>query len=200
MLDEHVPFLEGAFVEQQLDALARGELALAVLRGDAFLAAAEARLARLARLSCWMMSCMAGASSGIGFWNRFRRARRGRGRDARPSTSAPFAATRRAHRGMPVEGVAQAGVDACPTSRPCLPTGAAAAARSRHRRASRRLEVAATAAQNVGDALRQRLICITCGVPAVPACAGLPWKRKTRSAEDLRLGARRRHSGRCRPC
>ena len=42
MLDEHVPFLERALVEQQLEPLARGELALAVLRGDALLAAAEA--------------------------------------------------------------------------------------------------------------------------------------------------------------
>jgi hypothetical protein len=40
VLDEHVPFLERAFVEQQLEPLARGELALAVLRGDALLAAA----------------------------------------------------------------------------------------------------------------------------------------------------------------
>ncbi len=43
VLDEHVPFLEGARVEQQLDALARGELALRVLRVDALLAAAQAR-------------------------------------------------------------------------------------------------------------------------------------------------------------
>ena len=43
VLDEHVPFLERAGVEQQLDALARGELALGVLRVDALLAAAEAR-------------------------------------------------------------------------------------------------------------------------------------------------------------
>ena len=43
VLDEHVPFLEGAGVEQQLDALARGQLALGVLRLDAPLAAAGAR-------------------------------------------------------------------------------------------------------------------------------------------------------------
>ena len=43
MLDEHVPFLEGAGVEQQLEPLARGELALGVLRLDAPLAAAGAR-------------------------------------------------------------------------------------------------------------------------------------------------------------
>ena len=35
MLDEHVEFLERAFVEQQLDALARGQLAALVLRVDA---------------------------------------------------------------------------------------------------------------------------------------------------------------------
>ena len=43
MLDEHVPFLEGAGVEQQLDALARGQLALGVLRLDALRPAAGAR-------------------------------------------------------------------------------------------------------------------------------------------------------------
>jgi hypothetical protein len=39
--DEHVEFLEGAFVEQQLDPFARGELALGVLRRDPALAAAQ---------------------------------------------------------------------------------------------------------------------------------------------------------------
>jgi hypothetical protein len=42
MLDEHVPLLEGAFVEQNLDALAGGELALLVLRLDPARAAAGA--------------------------------------------------------------------------------------------------------------------------------------------------------------
>jgi hypothetical protein len=42
VLDEHVPFLERAFVEQQLQPLAGGELALLVLRIDALLAAAQA--------------------------------------------------------------------------------------------------------------------------------------------------------------
>ena len=41
MLDEHVELLERVVIEQQFDALARGELALGVLRGDALLAAAE---------------------------------------------------------------------------------------------------------------------------------------------------------------
>ena len=44
VLDEHVELLEGARVEQELDALAGGQLAAAVLRLDALLAAAEARL------------------------------------------------------------------------------------------------------------------------------------------------------------
>ena len=44
MLDEHVEFLERAFVEQQFDALARGELAALVLGLDAGLAAAQPRL------------------------------------------------------------------------------------------------------------------------------------------------------------
>ena len=43
MLDEHVPLFEGVGVEQQLDAFARGQLALLVLRLDALLAAAEPR-------------------------------------------------------------------------------------------------------------------------------------------------------------
>jgi hypothetical protein len=43
VLDEHVPFLERAFVEQDLEPLARGELALGVLRLDASLAAAFSR-------------------------------------------------------------------------------------------------------------------------------------------------------------
>ena len=44
VLDEHVELLERALVEQQLDALARGQLALGVLRLDAPLAAPGARL------------------------------------------------------------------------------------------------------------------------------------------------------------
>ena len=41
MFDEHVELLEQVVIEQELDALARGELALGVLRGDALLAAAK---------------------------------------------------------------------------------------------------------------------------------------------------------------
>ncbi len=41
MLDEHVELLERVVIEQEFDALARRELALGVLRGDAILAAAE---------------------------------------------------------------------------------------------------------------------------------------------------------------
>ena len=43
VLDEHVEFLERAVIEQKVDALARGELALGVLRRNALLSAAEAR-------------------------------------------------------------------------------------------------------------------------------------------------------------
>ena len=43
MLDEHVVFLERAGIEQRIDALARRQLALGVLRLDAALAAAQAR-------------------------------------------------------------------------------------------------------------------------------------------------------------
>jgi len=43
VLDEHVPLFEGVVVQQQLDALARRELALGVLRIDALLPAAQAR-------------------------------------------------------------------------------------------------------------------------------------------------------------
>ncbi len=41
VLDEHVEFLERSLVEQQLDALARGQFAAGVLRLDALFAAAE---------------------------------------------------------------------------------------------------------------------------------------------------------------
>ncbi len=43
VFDEHVPFLERALVEQQLEPLARRELAFVVLRFDAFWATAQAR-------------------------------------------------------------------------------------------------------------------------------------------------------------
>ena len=43
VLDEHVPFFEGTFIEQNLQAFARGELALGVLRVNAPLPAALAR-------------------------------------------------------------------------------------------------------------------------------------------------------------
>ena len=42
VFDKHVPFLERALVEQQLDALAGTELALLVLQIDALLSATEA--------------------------------------------------------------------------------------------------------------------------------------------------------------
>ncbi len=42
MLDEHVELLERVVIEQEFDALARRELALGVLGGDALLAAAQA--------------------------------------------------------------------------------------------------------------------------------------------------------------
>src|ERR1700727_2313671 len=41
MFDEHVELFERVVIEEEFDALARGELALGVLRGDALLAAAE---------------------------------------------------------------------------------------------------------------------------------------------------------------
>jgi len=41
VLDEHVELLERALVEQQVDPLARGQLALGVLAGDPLLAAAQ---------------------------------------------------------------------------------------------------------------------------------------------------------------
>jgi hypothetical protein len=46
VLDEHVPFFEGAFVEQQFQPLARRQLALGMLRLDALLAAAQPGLLR----------------------------------------------------------------------------------------------------------------------------------------------------------
>jgi hypothetical protein len=44
VLDEHVELLERALVEQEVDAFARGELALGVLAGDAPHPAADPRL------------------------------------------------------------------------------------------------------------------------------------------------------------
>jgi hypothetical protein len=52
MGDEHVVFLEAALVEQHLDPLPRGQLALGVLRLDAFLPATKARLAAAALQLC----------------------------------------------------------------------------------------------------------------------------------------------------
>ncbi len=43
MLDEHVPFFEGAFVKQYLQTLARGEFALGVLGVNTPLSAALSR-------------------------------------------------------------------------------------------------------------------------------------------------------------
>ena len=43
VLDEHVPFLEARRVEQELEAFARRQLALGVLRVDALLAATQPR-------------------------------------------------------------------------------------------------------------------------------------------------------------
>jgi hypothetical protein len=48
MLHEHVEFLEGGIVEQQFDALARGELAAGVLGVDALLASAKTSFAAAA--------------------------------------------------------------------------------------------------------------------------------------------------------
>ena len=56
VLDEHVELLEGALVEQQLDPLARRQLAARVLRGDALFAAAEPRFLRAAASSRSRMS------------------------------------------------------------------------------------------------------------------------------------------------
>ncbi len=60
VLDEHVRLLEGVGVEQELDALAGGELAALVLRLDPALAAAELGGPRLAsslsRISCTVRS------------------------------------------------------------------------------------------------------------------------------------------------
>ncbi len=62
VLDEHVPFLEAALVEQQLDALAGGELALGVLRLDAPAPPPSLAASRFSS-SCPMMSCMRFSSS-----------------------------------------------------------------------------------------------------------------------------------------
>jgi hypothetical protein len=43
VLDKHVPFFEGAFIEKQADPFPRSQLPLAMLRVDPFLASAEPR-------------------------------------------------------------------------------------------------------------------------------------------------------------
>jgi hypothetical protein len=43
MLDIHVHFFEAVFVEQDIEPIARGQLALGVLRGDPLLAPAQPR-------------------------------------------------------------------------------------------------------------------------------------------------------------
>jgi hypothetical protein len=58
VLLEHVPLFEGAVVEQQLDALARRQLALGMLGVDALLAAAERRPSARFSSSWSMISCM----------------------------------------------------------------------------------------------------------------------------------------------
>jgi hypothetical protein len=52
VLLEHVPLFEAAFVEQQFEPLARGQLAPLVLRIDAPLAAAQSVPARAFRRAC----------------------------------------------------------------------------------------------------------------------------------------------------
>ncbi len=65
VLDEHVIFLERAFIEQGLDTLARGEFAFLVLAFNALLAAAETRtLAACFQLLDNVLHPMCPASSG----------------------------------------------------------------------------------------------------------------------------------------
>jgi len=71
---EHVPFLEGIGVEQELDTLSGGELALGVLRVDALLAAAHAGgrslLIKLADDTVHEAPRRFGSSSNPGPWRR----------------------------------------------------------------------------------------------------------------------------------
>ena len=64
VLDEHVEFLERAFVEEDVDALARGEFAALVLGVDAILAAAEP--GDLAAALEFLQHVLHGAISGSG--------------------------------------------------------------------------------------------------------------------------------------
>jgi hypothetical protein len=72
VFDEHVPFFKRAFVEQQFQPLARGELALAVLGIDA-LSPPPSRAAARLRSSCSMMSCMNGSPGNRRSTGQFRR-------------------------------------------------------------------------------------------------------------------------------
>ena len=112
VLDEHVPFLERAFVEQQLEPFARAQLALGVLGGDALLATAEPRPGAL--FLEHLLDVVHGVSAVSGV--------RGRCRSAR-AVRAPrsTAAARRAPRSP-----------SSPSAR-CAPTGDAGSARSGRR-------------------------------------------------------------------
>ncbi len=69
MLDEHVELFEAAFIEQQGDALAGGQLALLVLGGDTALAAALTGL--LAAAFQFFQDVLHGASFDIAKLRRF---------------------------------------------------------------------------------------------------------------------------------
>ncbi len=69
MLDEHVPFLEGAFVEQQFEALARGQLALACAVRRCASGHRPGVRRRACSRACSMMSCMSvPARPSEGYW------------------------------------------------------------------------------------------------------------------------------------
>ena len=111
-----------AFVEQQLEPLARGELALGVLGVDALLAAAEARAARACASSCSMMSCMRRSLVGRSMFETIGQQARAAGAPPPKAASAAGVARRRvsvaaaprAPRGWCAKALAQAGVDALP--------------------------------------------------------------------------------------
>jgi hypothetical protein len=117
VLDEHVPLFEAAFVEQQFQPLARGELALGVLASMRFCRRRPGGPRRACFSSCSMMSCMGCLLVlGIGFSSSGRAA--GAPPPRRPAAGAHLvgdvagSAARTA--GCCAEALAQAGLDAFP--------------------------------------------------------------------------------------
>jgi hypothetical protein len=189
VLDEHVPFLEGAFVQQQFEPFARGQLALGVLRVDALLPTAQAGLGALALelfddvvhgvLSPRSMAA-SGRAGGVAATEAARRPAR---------TSSVSAGSCLAHGGVALKTLAQAGFDAFPHPGLVLllaARGQAAVGRLQARkRAPRPRRPPARAAFSA-------LICSTCGCHTVSSWCRWSGCRAGRTAQRAVICARAR--------